>query len=73
MTEASVAVVIVSTAIAENPARVVDLDLAGGPAVIANLEIPDRAAPPVELIASGFLGGLVDATPRPCLPGHFPH
>lgn len=55
LAEASVAVFAALGPITKDVACVVHLDLADGPTVIANLEIPERAAPVVELIASGLV------------------
>jgi hypothetical protein len=45
----------VPVAVAENTAGVIYLDLPNGPTVIVNVEIPDRAAPAVELITAGLV------------------
>jgi hypothetical protein len=53
--ETSVAVLLVGRAVTENAASVVYLDLANGPAVSTDFEVPDRMAPVGELIASGLV------------------
>jgi hypothetical protein len=64
LAEPSVDVLLVPEAVAENTAGVMYLDLPNGPTVIVNVEIPDRAAPAVELITTGLVPATAVETAR---------